>query len=578
MKKAVIFLWVALFIVNGFGFMGEGYKALAEEDATKQVTDIRKAKNDLIKSGKFYYSSRQYEAAIKQWEEALSLDPGSDRIKTYLKEARVKLERRIEKEKREARKDVVVINVTSPPKEETRILTLQDCIDIAIRNHLPLQIAQKNVKLGEMRCFEARRNLLPTGDFKWEETYGAVNERRYYGKKVYLEGQQALFHGGELYFTMKQAEVNLKIVKEEYNRIKNDLILQVKKAYYTLSKAEENYKLQVELKKEVDAIFDMVDKGHEAGAISKLEFLNVGSQKSQVVFQFVSAEGDAAIADLILKQTMDLNSKDSIEIQPDLEFKKIDIDGDRVLAAAFINRPEMKINSLMVEYYKYERSIAKAKGWPKIDIMGSWGLAKEEYIAKDNGARLVDGNWVTDLDAKMEQQWYGGIKASMPFGGSTAEYSITREQWVPVVSAYQGTEACTQAVKVNILDNLKYYSDKQAADIDFDRARQEFIKVRHDITLEAKESCFSYEKALIQLQTASNKVEYQTRDLEFTRLRRGMDELQDSNLVESMIKLAQEKFGYVQALTDCHISLAAINKAIGVSDYFTIEEEKGRGI
>jgi hypothetical protein len=51
-----------------------------------------------------------------------------------------------------------------------------------------------------------------------------------------------------------------------------------------------------------------------------------------------------------------------------------------------------------------------------------------------------------------------------------------------------------------------------------------------------------------------------------------MDEVQDSNVIEGMIKLAQEKFGYVQALTDCHTSLASINKAIGIADYFKDEK------
>lgn len=47
-----------------------------------------------------------------------------------------------------------------------------------------------------------------------------------------------------------------------------------------------------------------------------------------------------------------------------------------------------------------------------------------------------------------------------------------------------------------------------------------------------------------------------------------MDEAQDSNVMESMIKLSQEKFGYIQALTDCHVSSAAIDKAVGVENYF----------
>ena len=102
-------------------------------------------------------------------------------------------------------------------------------------------------------------------------------------------------------------------------------------------------------------------------------------------------------------------------------------------------------------------------------------------------------------------------------------------------------------------------------------SRQELTKVRQDITLEVKEGCFNYQKALIQSETAQNKVKYQASDLELVKLKRGLDEAQDSNVIDSMIKLAQEKFGYLQALADCHISLASINKAVGIEDYYRDE-------
>lgn len=452
------------------------------------------------------------------------------------------------------------------PKAATDIYSLNDCINTAIKNHLPLQIAAKSVKLGELRLFEARRNMLPTATIAYEEYSGRIYGRAYIGRKQYVEGQQPVFRGGELYYTMKQAETNLAVVRNDYERIKNELILQVKKAYYTLAKAKENLIVQQEISQEAGRIWSMVIKQSEAGVVSKLEFLNVSSQASQVKYQLASAEGDASVAELVLKQTMNVDMDQRVEIKPNLEFKKVDIDFDKVINAAFLNRAEIKINYLMVDYYNYGKGIARAKGWPKVDLLGSWGLAKEEYAPEDMGPD-ISGN--TDPDRKIEQQWYAGIKTTVPFWGSTAEYSWTKETWVPVVSAFQGTETVTSAYKFKILDKLDYYSERQLSEIDFDRARQELTKVKQDITLEARESCFNYQKALIQLDTASNKVKYQEKDLDMVKLKRGMDEAQDSNVIESMIKLGQEKFGYIQALSDCHISLASVNKAIGVEDYFT---------
>lgn len=448
--------------------------------------------------------------------------------------------------------------------EEGRVFTLKECIDIAVQNHLPLQIAKKSLKLAEMRITEARRNMLPSVTIDYEDYHGRVNDKAYVGRKQYIEGQQPLFHGGELYYTLKQAEANRNITRNDYNRIRNDLVLQVKKGYYTQAKAKENLKFQEELSGEVNKINDMVNKQVEANIISKIEALNVASQASQARYQFASAKGDLSVAELILKQAMNIDTKQKVNVKPLPEFKKVDVDFENTFNIAMLNRPEIRINTLMMDYYNYGRGVAKAKGYPKVDLLGQWGLAREQFVPGDMDVGI-------DVERKLSAQWYAGIKASMPFWGSTGEYSFTKEQWVPVVNTVHGTEATTLALKLKVLDKLDVYSDRQLAEIDYDKGRQEFTKVKQDITLEVRESCFNYEKACIQLDTASDKVKYQEKDLELVKMKRSMDEAQDSNVIESMIKLGQEKFGYLQALADCHISLGAINKAIGLEEYYKDE-------
>lgn len=416
--------------------------------------------------------------------------------------------------------------------------------------------------------------MLPSVTVAFEPYTGKVNERNYIGRKQYIEGKQPLYHGGELYFTLKQAETNLEITKTEGDKIRNELVLQVKKAYYTLAKTEDNLRMQTELSGEVERIFQMVNDQYDANVASRLELLNVSSQLSQIKYQFASAEGDLSVAELILKQAMNIDPEIKINVKPKLAFNRIKVRYEDVLAAAFMNRPEVKTNLLMLEYYTYGKKIAASKGSPKIDLMGSWGMAKEYFTPLDNawantGFPAVGTNIYPEQ--KLEEQWYAGVKTSIPFWGSTLEYSYTREQWTPVISAYQGTEATTNSYKLKLFDNLAMYSDRQLSEIDFDRARHELNKIKQDVNLEVKEQCFNYQKALIQLDTASNKVRYQENDFEFTKMKRSLDEIQDSAVIDGMIKLSQEKFGYVQALTDCHTAIASINKAIGIEDYFKDE-------
>lgn len=529
------------------------------QEAVTAKPDLRKLEKNLIDAGKMYFSKKDYSSAIKQWRTVLAMNPDNQAVQEYIEEAKARLEASLR-----LPKDITP--TISLSRDTMTMLTIDDCVNIAAKNDIALQAAVKSIKLGEMRLFEARRNMLPTVGLVFEPYSGRVNARAYIGRKQYIEGQQPLFHGGELYFTMKQAEINLEVAKTDYKRIRNDLVLQVKKAYYSLLKAHENVKMQTALSSSVENIYNMVEKGYKENLIAKVEWLNVASQESQAKYQLVSALGDESVAELILKQAMYVDYKDRIDAQPVGPFRKVDVDFDRTLRAAYLNRPEMRINALMLDYYAYEKKIMKARGWIKIDFMGNWGLAKEEYTSEDSLGPNSAG--VFDMDQKLEQQWYAGLKFSMPIWGSTASYSWTKEQFVPVVSAYQGTEAVTNSVKFGFLDNLKYYSDRQNSEIDYDRARQEMVKVKQDVTLEVREDCFNYEKAVVQLDTAAAKVRFQEKDLEVNKLRRELDEIPDSAVIESMIKTVQEKFGYVAATTDCYTAIASLDKAVGVENYF----------
>lgn len=466
------------------------------------------------------------------------------------------------------KKEVGLVSMSASPSgaPSVQLLTLDECINIAAANNIQLQMAKKGVKLAEMKIYEARRNMLTTATIVYEQYHGRFQGRAYFGRKQYIEGQQPVFNP-ELFFKLKGEERKLEIQKNEYKKARNELVMQVKKAYYSLAKAKENLRAQEELYKGVTGTLDMVNKEYDAGVIPKVDMLNVTAQANQARFQYTSARNDLAITELTLKNVMMIDSKEAIDIDLPPEFRKITVDLEDALAAANVNRPEIRINQLKLDYYGFEKDVAKARMWPRIDLLGNWGLAKEEYMSPD----FVDG---VDVNQRLEQQWYGGVKVTVPFWGSTGKYSHTREQWQPNIAGIQyGTEAKTDKFEFNILDKLSYYSDKQLADIDVDRARQELIKSKQDTALEVREGCYGYEKALIQLDWARAKIEYQYTDLEIKKMKRGLDEALDSDVVESMIKLAQEKFVYAQAVADCYISIASINKAIGVEDYFNSDKE-----
>ncbi|NQT46832.1 MAG: TolC family protein [Candidatus Omnitrophica bacterium] len=437
-----------------------------------------------------------------------------------------------------------------------RILTLDDCLEIATKNHIPLKTADEQVKLGRMRLREARRALLPTLTVKYDQLEGVISNAEFEGTKYSIEGQQPIYRGGELKYTLKQAKLNHEIARKNRDKIKNDLILKVKDAFYGLLKAKRNIGYQKDVYERVDIIAGIVVKGYEDGVISQLELLDIKSQKNQADFQLLSAEQTTSLAVLALQQAMSVDPGEEFDIAGELAYKKIDIRYDKCLDLAMRHRPDLLISGLLMEYNDYEKRIAFSKGQPHVDLTGSLGRGGEAY---------------TFQHLKFDDEWYVGVKATWPIGGSTGEYSYTKEKLTPSIGTYHGTESLVHSWKFSVLDDLKYFSRRQEADVEYSKSLNELNKTKNQVVMDVRESYFNYKKALVQMDTAISKLRFQEMEVAVLEAKKGMDEATYSELISSYIKMAQEKYSQIQSLTGYYTAIASLNKAIGIDDYFNIE-------
>ena len=108
------------------------------------------------------------------------------------------------------------------------------------------------------------------------------------------------------------------------------------------------------------------------------------------------------------------------------------------------------------------------------------------------------------------------------------------------------------------------------AELEYMRAADEINKKEQEIALEVKETFFKYKKALILIDVSRSKVDFQSKQVEILEIRRELGEAQYSDVIEEMVKLAEEEFSYAQAIADYYIAIATLNKAVGLEDYFKI--------
>ena len=264
-----------------------------------------------------------------------------------------------------------------------------------------------------------------------------------------------------------------------------------------------------------------------------------------------------------------LNIDEDINIVEVKSPRRITIELEDCYTLAYLNRPEIKINHLSIEYFKYEKKILQARSnFPRVDFLGMYGNMREDYVKGDMGNSTGTG-----LDPRgFGPEYYVGVKATIPIWGSTAGYSLTQEDWQPVVSAFQGTKSTTSSTTFDVFNKLEDISAVKEAELEYMRSQEELNKKKQEISLEIKETFFKYKKALLLLDVAQSKIMFQSKQVEILKIRHELGEALYSDVAEEMIKLAEEEFSYFQAITDYYIAIATLNKAVGLEDYFKITD------
>jgi len=454
-------------------------------------------------------------------------------------------------------REEIVSKATSLPKVDAPTqkgaLSFKDCIDIATYSYLPLVIAEEEISLSDMKVDEAKRGLYPQATAKYTHTEGDVYGTTFIEKSYGLQLEQPLYYGGRLKLSLRQAEVNREVAIEKYTKAETEIIAKVTEKFYELAAAFLNLSDQKGLIDEVRSGLSSAKKRFDIGLSTQLELLNVQTQVNQVEYQLAIADKEVALTKIALLQTMELDPATDIQIAFDTEYEAKEIELNECLKLAFENRSEIHIQGLLLESSDFEDLIARSKDKFKVDLSG--------FLGESGGAYKTE-----DLD--VNRDWYVGVKVTKPFGKSTGSYTFNDNETSPKLGQTTRTGSITHSTEVGIFDNLASLSEKQSAFIGKLKAENELIEMEKTINLEVREAFNSYEKAIMQLQNTSRKIRFREEEAKVLSAEAALNEALLSQVLESKIKLADEKALYHQAIASYKTALANLNKAIGIVDYF----------
>jgi len=422
-------------------------------------------------------------------------------------------------------------------------------------DYQPLQIAQEQVNLADIRVRSEKRNLFPMMKIQGSETKGTtgIGENEYEERRYGLEVEQPLTFGGELRYKLRRALVNLDIAKKEYNRIRADYLFRVKEVYFKLLLPKIDLVIYSGLLKDAREHANLIRTQYEKGLVPKDEYLRVESTLDQIYYQVKSTVEDFEVAKVNFKQVLNLDMDTDIEAHPSLVLENIFIDQVECLKVALKKRPELEINQLVVDFNQFNREIAKAKEKFKVSLSGFLGRKGSAYITEP---------------FIMEDEWSLGLKISKLFGTNTATTSLTTQTAPPSLSQ-AGAEADTNraAFELSLMDKMNILTEGKSAHIEYMKSVNELAQIRDTISSDIKTSYANYKKSLYQIKSAKEQINKQIERLSILRFRWKAGQANLSDVLEAELRLTNQKSSYNRGLISYYIALSNLSKACGVDSF-----------
>ncbi|MDP2920956.1 MAG: TolC family protein [Candidatus Omnitrophota bacterium] len=446
-------------------------------------------------------------------------------------------------------------------------LGLNSAVDIALENHMAAKIAQDEMELSRLKIREARRALYPAASLNYAETTGktTASTQDFTDKEYKLKFEYPLYYGWKLRYAVEQAITSMKASTSNYDKVLQDLRLEVELAFYSYMVSKMDVKLQHKLQEDTEAIFSIAKKRFEAGLITRAEFMQVETQVQQINYQIISSENELTIAKLALSQAVNMGSSEKaleiidVDTEKDLEPVMVDVSLDECMDLAFKARPDLKMREYMKEFSDYERKIVESKNQLKVDLTGTYGKSGGAYQSES---------------LNMADDWYLGFKVTKPLGGNTAAVTYTKDQTSQKHGQSTRTESVSKAFELGLLDNIQHFSEEKSAEIGFKKAQDELDQLKDSIFKEVKETFLGYKKGQAQIATNINKVKYKEEELKIAKARAELNEMSLSELIQAHISLTDERSYYLEAVGSLLQSLAKLNKATGFSLFIDDENFK----
>lgn len=396
------------------------------------------------------------------------------------------------------------------------VLSLQQCLDIAFKNHPAVNAATGVVRHSESKIGQARSGYYPRIEF--QSSYSRIGPAttslrsdpyNHYSNTLGLN--QTLFDFGKTWTSVDIATLNKESAEADFQDVTASVIFRVKETYYSFLKARMSEKVAAETVNQFQQHYDVARTFFETGKSSKIDVTSAEVNLSNARIQLISAQNARRISRVTLNQAMGVTSASDYDILEEFHLEKAELSFETALTQAYQNRPDILSVNRKKEALEKTVDLSKKGYLPVLSGNAAYGFTGEE-LTTDN------------------KSWNVGIALTFPlFTGLSTKYAV----------------------------------DEAKANLDIALANEESLKQK--IYLEVQSAWLTRRAAFEQIEAGRLIVRQAEESLELARGRYATGVGSSIEITDAMIKLNNAKMTYITALSDFSVAQASLEKAVGAN-------------
>jgi outer membrane protein TolC len=328
-------------------------------------------------------------------------------------------------------------------------LTLTECIKTALDKHPDLIAAKSKIESEKAAVGEAAAdgNLQAGVSAYYVRSGGSSAENAgNYNTAVTLE--QSVYDWGKRGLSITAAKINTDAAKADYLQARDQVIADVRSAYYGLNRSLRQQKVAQTRYENYRKRLSWAKSYYEAGTKAKIEVTKAESDYASSKLALVTTQSSAEQMRAQLASAMGEPLLKVDNVEDALDFKDWDIGADDAVKKAVSNRPELAAQRKRVDYARTTLALEKKGLAPDLSASAGYGLYGNAPFDDNEWSAKLSMN-IPIIDGGLTKSRIEGAQADLVTANAEME-SLSNSVILEVRKAWQSLREAKEALTASM--------------------------------------------------------------------------------------------------------------------------------